>query len=150
MAEVLDWLRSHEDLMQQLGTLSLILLLVTVVALPIVVAKLPQDYFDREKREPASSKRKNPFLWGIISLLKNVLGLFMILAGLVMLVLPGQGTVAILVGVALTNFPGKYKLERRIASQPAVLKTLNKIRELGGGTPFSIPNEPQQDQSQLS
>ena len=143
MAEIMDWLRSHEDLLQQLGTLSLILLLVTVVVLPFVVAKLPTDYFETEKREPASSKRKHPLLWGIISLLKNVIGLFMILAGLVMLVLPGQGTIAILVGLALTNFPGKYKLQRRIASQPAVLKTLNKIRELAGEPPFSMPAEAQ-------
>jgi hypothetical protein len=144
----MDWLSSHENLLHQLGTLSLILLLVTVVVLPIAVAKLPEDYFEREKREPASSKRKHPLLWGIISLLKNVLGLLMILAGLVMLVLPGQGTVAILVGVAMTNFPGKYKLQRRIASQPAVLKTLNKVRELAKEPPFQMPAEPQKDPSQ--
>ena len=143
MAEVMDWLRSHEDIMQQLGTLSLILLLFTVVVLPIAVAKLPQDYFEKEKREPASSKRKHPLLWVIISLLKNLIGLFMILAGLVMLILPGQGTVAILVGVALTNFPGKYKLQRRIASQPAVLKTLNKIREIAGEQPFQMSTQAQ-------
>ena len=143
MAEVMDWLRSHEDIMQQLGTLSLILLLFTVVVLPIAVAKLPQDYFEKEKREPASSKRKHPLLWVIISLLKNLIGLFMILAGLVMLILPGQGTVAILVGVALTNFPGKYKLQRRIASQPPVLKTLNKIRKIAGEQPFQMSAQAQ-------
>lgn len=148
MAEIMEWLRSHEGLLHQLGTLSLILLLVTVVVLPFAVAKLPEDYFEKEKREPASSKRKNPLLWGIVSLLKNVLGLLMILAGLVMLVLPGQGTVAILVGVALTNFPGKYKLQRRIASQPAVLKTLNKIREIAGEPPFQMPAEAQKDPPQ--
>ncbi len=145
MTEIMDWLRGHENILHQLGTLSLILLLVTVVVLPIAVAKLPEDYFEKEQREPASSKRKNPLLWTIISLIKNVIGLFMILAGLVMLVLPGQGTVAILVGLALTNFPGKYKLQRRIASQSAVLKTLNKVRELAKAPPFSMPKQPQQD-----
>ena len=148
MAEIMEWFRSHEKLLHQLGTLSLILLLVTVVVLPIAVAKLPDDYFEREKREPASSKRKHPLLWGIISFLKNLLGLFMILAGVVMLVLPGQGTVAILVGVAMTNFPGKYKLQRRIASQPAVLKTLNKIRKIAGEPPFQVSAEAQKDPSQ--
>lgn len=145
MTEIMDWFHSHENLMQQLGTLSLVLLFVTVVVLPVVVAKLPEDYFTREKREPASSKRKHPLLWGILSLIKNLLGLLMILAGLVMLVLPGQGTIAILVGLALTNFPGKYKLQRRIASQPAVLKTLNKVRELAKEPPFQMPAEPQKD-----
>ena len=148
MAAIMEWFRSNEHLLHQLGTLSLILLLVTVVVLPIAVAKLPADYFERERREPARGKRKHPLLWGIISLLKNVLGLFMILAGVVMLVLPGQGTIAILVGVAMTNFPGKYKLQRRIASQPAVLKTLNKIREIAGEPSFQIPAEAQKDPSQ--
>ena len=141
----MDWLRNQQKTLQQLGTLSLILLLVTVVMLPIVLAKLPEDYCAREQQEPAINKRKYSFLWGIISLLKNVLGLFMILAGLVMLVLPGHGTVAILVGVALTNFTGKYKLQRRIASQSAVLETLNKIREVAGKPPFQMLVEMQKD-----
>ena len=54
MAEIMDWLHSHENLLHQLGTLSLILLFVTVVVLSIAVAKLPEDYFEREKREPGS------------------------------------------------------------------------------------------------
>ena len=58
-----------------------------------------------------------------------------------MLVLPGQGTVTILIGLALTNFPGKYALEQRIVCQPAVAKTLNRIRQLGGVPPFRMPCE---------
>jgi hypothetical protein len=65
----------------------------------------------------------------------------LILAGIAMLVLPGQGTVTILIGLALTNFPGKYALERRIASQPAVRATLNKIRGLAGCSPLRFQDE---------
>lgn len=66
----------------------------------------------------------------------------MILAGIIMLVLPGQGTVTILIGLAISNFPGKYKIERKISSQPAVGATLNKIRKLTGSSPLVFPTEP--------
>jgi hypothetical protein len=56
-----------------------------------------------------------------------------------MLVLPGQGLLAILVGVMLANFPGKYALERRIISRPAVARGVNRIREMAGRPPFELP-----------
>jgi hypothetical protein len=141
MADLTNWLSSHQQLLQQLGTVSLILMIVTLVVLPIVVAKLPDDYFTKEKREPASRTRKYPVFWAALSILKNLLGLLLIAVGVAMLVLPGQGMVTILIGLALTNFPGKYKLECRIACQPAVMTTLNKIRELAGRPPFRKPPE---------
>ncbi len=141
ITDMMNWLHNHKDIMEQVGTVSLILLFVTLVILPIVVIKLPEGYLDREKREPVRRKRKHPLLWGMLSLLKNLLGLLLILVGLAMLVLPGQGMVTILIGLALTNFPGKYKLECRIARQPAVRKTLNKIREFADEPPFRIPPE---------
>ena len=136
---IMDWLQGHEHVLQQVATLSLVLLGVTLLVLPIVVAKLPVDYFTSERRNPLSHQSKPSLFWGLASVIKNLLGLLLILAGLILLVLPGQGTVTILIGLALTNFPGKYKLERRIASQPAVLKTLNKIREIAKKPPFVAP-----------
>jgi len=139
--EILNWFNANEDLVQQIGNASLVVLGITIVLLPIVVAKLPADYFISEKREPARKTRKNPFLWTLLSFVKNLLGLFLILVGIAMLVLPGQGTVTILIGLAISNFPGKYKLERRIASQPAVGDTLNKIRKFTGATPLLMPTK---------
>ena len=133
------WIEGHQALLEQLGTLSLIVLAITVVALPIVVIKLPEDYFTADRREPARRSRKHPLLWAALSLLKNLVGIVLILVGLALLVLPGQGAVTILIGLALTNFPGKYAIERRIARQPAVGKTLNRIRELSGAPPLSMP-----------
>lgn len=138
--EILSWLTEHEELIGQLGTVSLVMLVLTIVALPFVVKKLPADYFVNEKREPAWHKRKHPLFWGLLTLAKNLLGIVMILAGIAMLVLPGQGAVTILVGLAITNFPWKYALERRIAAMPAVGATLNKIRELTGVPPLLLPD----------
>ena len=145
MAGFGTWLQEHEQLFRQLGTVSLVLLVVTLVALPVVVVMLPEDYFVRQKRRPAHTTRKYPLFWGLVSIFKNLLGLILILAGLAMLVLPGQGLITILIGLALTNFPGKYVIERRIASRPAVGATLNKVRRLAGRAPLLMPTETRED-----
>lgn len=44
--------------------------------------------------------------------LRNVLGAILLVAGIAMLVLPGQGVPTILISLGLMNFPGKYRLER--------------------------------------
>ncbi len=142
LSEIKTWLTEHQQLIGQIGNYSLIALVITAVALPLVVRKLPVDYFVSEKREPAKSKRKHPLVWNLLSLLKNLVGLVLILVGIVMLVLPGQGIVTILIGLAISNFPGKYKLERRIACLPAVGATINKIRQLTGSPPLDFPTEP--------
>ncbi len=140
--DVLNRLAEHEELIQQIGNTSLVVLILTIVALPLIVKQLPADYFISEKREPAWRERKHPLLWGAITLAKNLLGLFLILVGIAMLVLPGQGAVTILIGLASTNFPAKYALERRIVRQPAIGATLNKIRELTREPPLLLPDPP--------
>ncbi len=139
LAALEDWVRGNQALLRLLGTASLVLLATTALALPVIVAKLPRDYFTRRRRELTGRVRKRPLLWGFATLLKNALGVVLILAGLAMLVLPGQGAITILIGLALTNFPGKYAIERRIVSQPAIGKTLNRIRDLAGQPPLSLP-----------
>ena len=141
MEAIKFWIEANEALIQQVGTASLVMLAWTLVALPVAVVTLPEDYFTRERREAAGRSRKRPLLWGLVAFVKNLLGIVLILAGLTMLVLPGQGAITILIGLALTNFPGKYAIERRIACQPAVGRTLQRIRELTGRPPLRMPPE---------
>lgn len=143
VADVTSWIQQHQELFQQLGVFSLVMFVATLVALPIVVIMLPEDYFVRQKRQPAHSGRKHPLFWGLVSVFKNILGLILIVAGIAMLILPGQGLVTILIGLALTNFPGKYALERRISGQPKVGATLNTVRRWAGRTPLIMPAEEQ-------
>ena len=46
-----------------------------------------------------------------------------------MLVLPGQGLLTIVTGLILINYPGKYKLEKKLVAMPSVFKALNWIRD---------------------
>ena len=70
---------------------------------------------------------------GISLILINLLCAFISTAlslggGILMLVLPGQGLLTILVGLMLSDYPGKFKLEKRIIKTNLVLKTINWYR----------------------
>ncbi len=141
MTAITNWIQANEQLLQLLGSLSLLLLALTLVALALVVITLPADYFTRDHREPSSLAHPHPLPWRGLSLFKNLLGIAFILLGIALLVLPGQGALTILIGLTMTNFPGKYRLERRMMRQRAINKTLNKIRALAKKTPLEIPKK---------
>jgi hypothetical protein len=67
---------------------------------------------------------------------KNTLGGCLLVAGIFMLVLPGQGILTILAALALLDFPGKRKLEMSILHRPAVLKSINWLRRRAGREPL--------------
>jgi len=62
-------------------------------------------------------------------------------AGIAMLVLPGQGILTMLIGISLVDFPGKRQLERKLIGQPAVLNTINKVREKFGRPPLTVAHD---------
>ena len=140
MSMIIEWVRDNQAIFQGLGLLSIGLLLVSLVVFPIVVANLPRDYFVRQERDPAHQTRRHPLLWFAVTVVKNIIGFALILAGIAMLVLPGQGILTILMGLALTNFPGKFTLERRLVSRPAVGRALNRLRALVGKDALDLPS----------
>jgi hypothetical protein len=74
----------------------------------------------------------------LVNIAKIIFGVCLLLIGLVMLVLPGQGLVTILIGLSLLPFPGKDKLEQNILSRKSVRTTLNWIRIKAKKTPFTF------------
>jgi hypothetical protein len=139
MTELINFVRDHQGLFQTMGLLSLVLFVGSLLVFPVVVVQLPTDYFVREQRDPAHQRRRHPAVWAVLSVAKNMVGVVLILAGVAMLVLPGQGILTILMGVALTNFPGKFTLERKLFSQPGVRRALNRIRAVAGKTELEVP-----------
>jgi len=109
-----------------LGVLSVVLFVASLLIVPWLVARLPADYFAHRRRE--HPEPAHPAWRMTVLVVKNVFGVLLVLAGIAMLVLPGQGLLSILAGVMLMDFPGKYQLERRIVGQHTVLGALNWIR----------------------
>ncbi|HSL18073.1 MAG TPA: PGPGW domain-containing protein [Methylomirabilota bacterium] len=139
MAAVMAWVRDHAVLFQVLGAASLAMFVLSLVVFPLVVISLPPDYFVRERRDPLGKLRRHPVAWAAVMVLKNLAGVALIAAGVAMLVLPGQGLLTILMGLALTNFPGKFTLERRLVRVPSVGRALNRIRAAAGRPPLELP-----------
>ncbi len=55
-----------------------------------------------------------------------------------MLVLPGQGILAILVGLMLIDYPFKHRFERWLIAKPAVHRPLNWLRRKVHREPFIV------------
>jgi UPF0716 family protein affecting phage T7 exclusion len=70
---------------------------------------------------------------------RNVLGALLIIAGIAMLVLPGQGILTILVGLSIVDLPIKHRIMRWLLQQPKVRDGIQHLRESGGKPPLVIP-----------
>ncbi len=116
---------------------SLVLFIVSLAVIPWLVTKIPADYFHEERRRRDSTGERSLYLQLLLGF-KNLCGCLLILLGLVMLVLPGQGILTIVIGLFLMNFPGKYRLERSLVSRPKVLDSLNWIRAKAQKPPLIV------------
>ena len=78
-----------------------------------VLAQLPADYFSNPKSRDNNEylKHFHPALRPVMPMLENSAGIFLIVAGLVMLFVPGQGILIILAGLILMDLAGKYRCE---------------------------------------
>lgn len=141
---MLEWLDKYHQTLATYGVLAGFLsigsLVVAAVLLPLITVQLPSDYFVREHREPERKHRPHPLIIGLIVVVKNTVGIAFLVAGLLMLFIPGQGLLTMLIGLILTNFPGKYRLEQQLIRRPAIARTLNRLRERAQREPFQIPD----------
>lgn len=124
-----EWLRSHEAAVFWLGVTSLGFLVVSLALVPMLIARLPSDYFVYQRRQGFWLRNLSPALRACVLGAKNLLGAIVVVCGVLMLVLPGQGLITLLVGLSLLDFPGKYRLERWLLRRRAVFYGLNWIRQ---------------------
>src|SRR5689334_16871726 len=107
--------------------LSIAVFIGSLIAIPIVLVGLPEDYL---VHPPA----KNKSLASTIA--KNALGVTLLAIGVAMLVLPGQGILMVIVGLTLVDFPGRQRLMLKLMKQPKVQRVVTKIRARVGRPPL--------------
>lgn len=109
----------------------------SLVIIPFILVRLPADYFDI--RFPRHWMRDHhPVLRVIGLIIKNVVGGAFILAGFIMLFLPGQGLLTILIGISLIDFPRKRELEAKIIGNQKILRAINNLRYKFGKPPLTV------------
>jgi hypothetical protein len=134
-----DWAKANDTLLWWLFAGSLAFFLLTPIAVAVAVIQLPSDYFNETKRRPLESWRDHPLLRPVALVLKNALGAVLLLAGLVMLIVPGQGLLTVAVGLMLLDFPGKFRLERWLATRGPVWRSINWLRKLAARDALKRP-----------
>jgi hypothetical protein len=134
--QVINWIQDNEWLLALLGGLSLLMFMGSLVAVPVIVALMPRDYFVRERgRLPRRPLRQ------VGHVLKNCLGAVLLVAGLLMLVLPGQGILTLLVGMSLIDFPGKQRLQLRMARLRGVARSIQWMRHKARREPLLLDDD---------
>jgi hypothetical protein len=128
----LEWLGDPMVLVG-IGVASAALAVLSLLALPFLLARIPADYF----RGPRHTTRPGGARW-FGHLLKNVFGVALLLAGIAMLVLPGQGILTIIAALVFLEFPGKRRFEKRLVGNPRVLKAINLLRARTGHPPLEL------------
>ena len=106
-------------------SVSVVSFIVSILFCTLVIAYLPSDYFLPNRR---LKHINHPVLRIGLKCLKNLFAVILVIVGIIQILLPGQGVLTILIGIIISDIPGKRKLELRIISSPVVLATANSIR----------------------
>jgi len=136
---MLDWIRQHDTLLWWLGLASVVMFIGSLLIMPWLVARLPADYFVRHKRPPSPIAQQQPAMRILVLIIRNLLGIILFIAGIAMLILPGQGILTLLVALMLMTFPGKYRLERWAVKRRGVMKSINWLRAKAKRGPMEMP-----------
>ncbi|MBN1394780.1 MAG: hypothetical protein JW959_07140 [Pirellulales bacterium] len=138
MDALFDWIRGHNVILWWLFSVSLLMLIASLVAVPWLVVRIPSDYFHKRRHIVDRWEQSRPWLRYVLLALKNAFGLVLVLAGVAMLVLPGQGILTVFAGMMLLDFPGKLSLERWLAKKRTVRLTIDWMRSRAGRPPLEM------------
>lgn len=134
------WIVDNQQLWWILGLASVAVFLGSLLAMPALIVRIPRDYFAHDHRPPARWASRSPAVRLVVLVAKNLLGVVLVLGGIAMLVLPGQGLLTIFAGFILIDFPKKYALERWLVRRRWVHRPLNWVRRKRGREPLVLAN----------
>jgi hypothetical protein len=118
-----------------------VMFVATLVLVPMILIRLPRDYFNRPHRDRKIDVTGHPAVRLVFVCVKNLLGAIFVLLGIAMLVLPGQGVLTIVVGLMLLDFPGKYEVELWALRHHSVRRAINWIRAKAHQPPLDVAPE---------
>ena len=126
----------YKNLILWFGSISLFVFLFSLLSIKWLVSLIPEDYFINKK--DSKIKTNNILIWYVVLIFKNLIGYSLILGGIMMLVLPGQGLFTIIIGLMMSNYPGKYSIEKKFIAIPTILKSINWLRRKSNKPPIRI------------
>lgn len=137
--EIPGWLASFLSPTILLGllALSIVTFIASLLGIPYFLTRLPVDHFSRRDAPLSRSTPHPPHGKKLFFvLLKNLLALVLLVAGLLMLVLPGQALLTLFVALLLLDFPGKHRVESWLVGKPRVFQAINALRRRANKPPL--------------
>lgn len=134
-----DSLSQHKEILVWLGIFSAITFVGSLLFIPVLCVRMGEDYFMPHRDHEETLAGRHPVIRWAGMILKNLIGVLLLLAGIAMLVLPGQGVLTIVIGIMMLNFPGKRKLEIKLVRLPGVLRAINYLRAKAKHPPLQVP-----------
>ncbi len=138
---MMDLFRQYEIFFLYLTGFSVLCFVGSLVLIPWLVVRIPHDYFASGKRRPVAWANRHPALRGLLRFCRNLLGIFFLLVGVLLLFIPGQGVLTMVVGVLMMDFSGKFNLEKKLIHRPAILRSLNWVRKKAGHRPLELDHQ---------
>ena len=86
----------NRDWLVGMGVVSVVMLVGSLILLPVLVVRMRADYLISGGRAADSFAGRHPVLRWTLLILKNLLGLILLVLGLAMLLGPGQGVLTVL------------------------------------------------------
>jgi hypothetical protein len=127
-----------QDVLGWLAGLSFITFVLSLLLIPYLIGLLTPECFiklsDKAKKRPRLTAGSL-----LLLILRNLLGVLLLVAGFAMLFLPGQGLLTMLIGVLLISFPGKYRLVTHLIRRPGFRHSLDWLRSKRRKPPFIWP-----------
>jgi hypothetical protein len=146
MSALLDWIQNNALLVTEWAGVSLLLWIVslglTAVAMRYYLLWIPADHFAAGHKPFDAWQDSHPVVRWTLIIGKNVIGAILIIAGLIMLVTPGPGWLALLIGLAMIDMPGKRAVELLILRRPAIAHLVNTMRAKAGHAPLELGEQP--------
>jgi hypothetical protein len=126
---MITWIQAHSALLLTgLGVLGVATFVVSLIALPIIIARLPVDHFVVERARSVPWQGARPRRSILLVLGRNLLGVLLVLGGVLMLFLPGQGILTIAIGLLMIDFPKKRAFQAWLLSWKPVNRGINWLR----------------------
>ena len=136
---MLSSLLQNKELLVWLGIFSAVTFVGSLLLIPVLCVRMGEDYFMPHRDKEETLAGRHPFIRWAGLILKNIIGVLLIAAGIAMLFLPGQGLLTIIMGIMMLNFPGKRSFELRLIRLPGVLRAINALRARAKHPPLQLP-----------
>lgn len=139
MSSLAEFTTIFSPYLKPLGWISLGMFIFSLLLVPVLVCKIPADYFVKTNYRPRATNKIEGIRYSLIYTVRNLAGIVLLLAGILMLLLPGQGLITIFLSLFVADFPGKRKVEERLVSIQTIHASINWIREKRGVELLSLP-----------